>query len=152
MTPPQPRPRRAAASDKPQVRALLQQAGLPLDGLDGVADLFVVDDGDAVVGAIGFERHGSLGLLRSLVVAPSRRGRGLGVALLAFGVARMRAEGLREAYGLTTTIPDLLLRLGWGEVPRAAMPEGLNSSMELRGACPDSARAFRLSLAAPGPW
>ena len=151
MTPGPPLPRSATSADRPHVRRLLHDAGLPLDGLDGVADLFVAEDSGDVVGAIGFERHGALGLLRSLVVAPSQRGRGLGVALLAFGSARMQEEGLREAYGLTTTIPRLLLRLGWEEVPRASLPAGLNSSMELRGACPDSARAFRLSLAGRGP-
>ena len=45
--------------------------------------LAVQDPPRAPVGAIGLERHGSSGLLRSLVVAPSQRGRGVGGALVA---------------------------------------------------------------------
>lgn len=129
------------------MRRLLADAGLPLDGLDDHVDrLWVWDDGGHVAGAIAFERYGTDGLLRSLVVDPAQRGTGLGRALLHAGLDAMRRDGVRHAYGLTTTIPDWLARLGWTELPRSALPAGLDASMELQGACPASARAFRLDL------
>ncbi len=63
------------------------------------------------------------------------------------GLDQMRRAGVRHAYGLTTTIPDWLQRLGWMEVPKADLPAALNTSMELRGACPGTARIFLLDLA-----
>jgi amino-acid N-acetyltransferase len=130
------------------VRRLLSAAKLPLDGLeDHKGRLWVWDlDGD-VVGAIAFEHYGDKGLLRSLIVDPAQRGTGLGGALLHAGLAEMRRAGIRHAYGLTTTIPDWLARLGWTELPKEQMPPALNQSMEMRGACPDTARAFRIDLA-----
>lgn len=129
------------------MRRLLTAAGLPLEGLDDHKErLWVWEDGGAVVGAIGFEAYGHRGLLRSLVVDPAHRGTGLGGALLHAGLGEMRKAGLRDAYGLTTTIPDWLARLGWTEVAKDALPADLHGSMELRGACPDTARAFHVRL------
>jgi len=137
--------RPASPADRPALDHLLASAGLPLQGL-GETRLFVVEDKGQLVGAIGFEAHGSLGLLRSLVVDPAHRGAGLGAFLLEAGLAEMRRAGLHEAYGLTTTIAPWLQSLGWEEMPRSALPASLRASQELQGACPDSAVAFRLDL------
>lgn len=140
--------RKATSADLPAVRRLLSSAQLPLEGLEDHRErLWVWDlDGD-VVGAIAYEAYGDKGLLRSLIVDPEQRGTGLGAALLHSGVDEMRKSGLRHAYGLTTTIPDWLARLGWTEVSKETLPPALHQSMELRGACPDTARAFHLALA-----
>lgn len=140
--------RQASAADLPAVRRLLATADLPLDGLDDHADrLWVWDAEGQVAGAIAFERYGTAGLLRSLIVDPTQRGTGLGRFLLQSGLDQMHAAGIRDAYGLTTTIPDWLVRLGWTEVAKDTLPPALHQSMELRGACPDTARAFHLRLA-----
>ncbi len=139
--------RKATSADVPAVRRLLSAAKLPLEGLDDHRErLWVwVQDGH-VVGAIAYEAYGEAGLLRSLIVDPAQRGTGLGGALLHAGLGEMRKAGLRDAYGLTTTIPDWLARLGWTELDKATLPAELHQSMELRGACPDTARAFHLRL------
>jgi amino-acid N-acetyltransferase len=139
--------RAATAADRPALDRLLSSASLPLDGLVD-ARLFVAEEDGEVVGAIGFERHGSAGLLRSLVVDPAHRGAGLGAFLLDAGLMEMRRAGAQEAYGLTTTIAPWLRALGWTEVERSSLPKALLASRELQGACPDSAVAFRLDLAA----
>lgn len=139
--------RKATTADLPAVRRLLSAAKLPLEGLDDHRErLWVWDLDGTVVGAIAYEAYGDQGLLRSLIVDPAQRGTGLGAALLQAGLAEMRRAGLRNAYGLTTTIPDWLARLGWTELPQSAVPPALHQSMELRGACPDTARAFRIGL------
>lgn len=149
MTNPVVRPCHPA--ERPEVARLLEEAGLPRDGLEATADLWVATLQGRVVGAVGFERHGRLGLLRSLVVAPACRGQGIGARLLERGVRSMRGAGLTDAYGLTTTIPDLLARKGWTELPRGDAPAALAASAELQGACPASARLFHLHLAAMRP-
>lgn len=140
--------RQSTPADLPAVHRLLVAARLPLDGLDDNRDrLWVWDQAGTVVGAIAFEQYGDQGLLRSLIVDPDSRGTGLGRLLLHSGLDAMRRAGVRHAYGLTTTIPGWLERLGWTEVTKADLPAALNASMELRGACPDTARIFRTSLA-----
>lgn len=140
--------RKATTADLPAVRRLLSAAKLPLEGLDDHHErLWVWDHAGQVVGAIAYEAYGDKGLLRSLIVDPELRGTGLGGALLHAGLGEMRKAGLRDAYGLTTTIPDWLARLGWTEVGKDTLPTALHKSMELRGACPDTARAFHVRLA-----
>ncbi|HUR60766.1 MAG TPA: GNAT family N-acetyltransferase [Candidatus Thermoplasmatota archaeon] len=138
--------RPAHAAEVPAVRALLEAAGLPLEGLDKVASLWVATVGGQVAGAVAFERHGNLGLLRSLVVAPQHRGAGLGKRLLVRCVRSMQGAGVTDAYALTTTIAPWLAREGWARRERAGLPRALSASPELQGACPASAEAFHLPL------
>ena len=71
-------PRRATDAELPAIIELLRQASLPTSDLEGHtrAQFWVTTDGDRVTGAIGLERHGEDGLLRSLVVDPADRDRG----------------------------------------------------------------------------
>lgn len=137
--------RPARAEDLEAVRTLLRDAGLPTAGLEKTT-LYVLKHGGVLAGVAGFERYGALALLRSLAVAPGLRGHGYGRALLRFILNRVTAEGVATAYGLTTTIPDWLTRLGFGELTRAALPHALHASAELQGACPAEARVFALRL------
>lgn len=139
--------RDARPADRRAVEGLLTRAGLPTDGLDAT-ELLVLEEGGAVVGVVGFEPYGDAALLRSLAVAPQRRGAGLARALLVAVFERMRARGVTTAYGLTTTIPNLLSKLGFTEIGRGDLLDALASSAQLQGpeACPSSARVFRASI------
>jgi len=143
--------RPAGTEDLPAVAERLDGAGLPTDGFDaGAARLFVLDGAEGSPdGVVGFERYGEHALLRSLAVRPGLRGRGYGEALLRHALREAARAGARVAYGLTTTIPGLLLRWGFEEIERDALPGELGASAELRGACPASARAFRKALGEP---
>ncbi len=135
--------REGLAADRHLVEALLKGAELPTAGLDAT-ELLVLEENGAVMGVIGFEPYGETALLRSLAVAPQRRGGGLARALLVRAFTVLRARGFTVAYGLTTTIPDLLLKLGFTEISRDALPKALGISAQLQGvqACPASARVF----------
>jgi amino-acid N-acetyltransferase len=140
--------RPATGSELPAVVGLLEAAGLPAAGLERhVETLFVLARGGSTVGAVGLEAYPSAALLRSLVVAPGTRGEGWGRRLAELVMEEARRRGFREAYALTNSIPDLLLRLGFEEVSRRELPEALLASKELQGACPASARVFRKRLA-----
>lgn len=139
--------RDAQPEDREAVESLLTGAGLPTDGLDAT-ELMVLEEGGEIVGTVGFEPYGETALLRSLAVSPERRGSGLARALLVAVAERLRARGVTTAYGLTTTIPDLLLKLGFTETGRARLPEVLTVSAQLQGpqACPSTARVFQTSI------
>lgn len=133
-----------SGGDSAAVRELLTASGLPLAGLEHTR-LWVLEM-DALVGVAGFERYGIFALFRSLAVVPEARGRGIAAALLRHLLTLLKTDGVTEVYGLTTTIPNWLLRLGFEETTKDAFPPELARSEQLRGACPGSARAFRKVL------
>jgi amino-acid N-acetyltransferase len=132
--------RKARKSDLPAVEQLLLASKLPLDGVrDHFANFIVAEDSEGIEGAVGLEKHDSVALLRSAVVAPDHRGTGVGRQLVEQALARAEEDGIDELYLLTTTAENYFPRFGFRPTTRAAVPEELKSSAEFRGACPDTA-------------
>jgi amino-acid N-acetyltransferase len=143
------RPRRALPGDLGPSRALLAEAGLPLAGVDQHFDRFwAIDTADGrLAGIAGTEHYGTTWLVRSLVVDPAHRGEGVGGALLAAVLDDARRHAAEAVYLLTTDAQHYFAAVGFREVPRAAAPVALQSSEELRGACPETATLMRLEVA-----
>ena len=141
--------RRARAEDRVRIEELLQSEQLPTDGLgDHFGNYLVAVTARGVAGAIGLERYGDYGLLRSAVVAVDARGRGVGELLTARVLQDALARGATHVYLLTTTAADWFERFGFRRIPRAELPAELNASAELSGACPDDAVCMAIDLAA----
>lgn len=140
--------RPAGLRDLEAVRALLRAADLPLDGLEEQFGprYVVAEAGGELAGAAGVEVYGGDGLLRSVVVAPSHRGTGLGKALVADRLAWARREGLAALYLLTTTAPGFFASLGFERVARTDAPAGIRGSREFASVCPGSSVLMRLRL------
>jgi len=135
---------RARPDDLAAVETLLAASALPLAGLEpAMATAVVARDGGAVVGCAAVEPYGSVGLLRSVCVAPDLRGVGLGRRLVAAAEVLAGEGGIATLYLLTETAAEWFPRLGYGATERAALPAELAASPELTGACPDTAAAFR---------
>jgi amino-acid N-acetyltransferase len=139
----------AEAGERAAIEALLRAAGLPTADLAGRDDLrfWRVCDRGRVVGAIGLEPHGDVGLLRSLVVAPELRGRGLGVVLVDALEREARATGLGALVLLTQTAEAFFANRGYRRIDRAAVPAAVQASAEFRSLCPASAAAMIKVLA-----
>jgi amino-acid N-acetyltransferase len=141
--------RRARAEDRARVEELLQSERLPLEGVaDHFENYLIAVTAQGVAGAIGLERYGDYALLRSAVVAPEARGRGVGELLTARVLQEATVRGTRHVYLLTTTAADWFERFGFRRIPRNELPAELNASAELSGACPDTAVCMALDLAA----
>jgi amino-acid N-acetyltransferase len=141
--------RPAGSADFPSIAALVLQAGLPLAGAEDHLNGFVVAERNgSVIGCAGLERHADAALLRSVAVAATERSRGLGGRLVAACLDRARGAGLVSVALLTETADGWFPRFGFTPVERGALPASLSASEELRGACPDSARAMLLELKA----
>lgn len=139
--------RPARAADLPAVLALLRQDGLPMDGVEEwFGDFIVADDGGIVVAAAGLERYGDAALLRSVVVAASRRGRGLGSEVVDHVLRAAARHGIRLVFLLTGTAEDFFTRHGFARVPRDEVPAAVRESVEFRDACPASATVMRRAL------
>jgi amino-acid N-acetyltransferase len=140
--------RPAVAEDQAAVRALLASAELPVEGLE---DFFpegyaVAEVEGRIIGATGIETHGDDGLLRSAVVAPEWRGRGIGGLLAGERLSWAHRRGLRAVYLLTTTAAGYFPRLGFDPVAREDVPAGVQASSEFASTCPSSAAVLRRVL------
>jgi len=143
---------RAHPDDVAAVEALLSAAGLPLEGAaDALATGVVARDGEMVVGAAAVERFGDAALLRSVVVAPDRRGSGLGRQVVAAAESLAQDEGVRVMYLLTETAVDWFPRLGYDIVPREVAVAAVGESIEFTTVCATSSVSMRRVLEAPFP-
>jgi len=136
----QPVVRPATPADAAAIRELLKAASLPIDDLDHAdVQFWVAGEGSDVAGAIGLERSGSAGLVRSLVVTQSSRGAGLGRALVALLEREAEQSNVDELVLLTQTAEAFFTALGYAPVDRSSVPEGLRALEEFRSLCPASA-------------
>src|SRR5438093_4057410 len=115
--------RPARSGDLAGIERLLTAAHLPLAGVAGALEGFVVAESDgAIVGTAALELCSDNALLRSVAVAPEWRSRGLGRALVTRVIADAESRGLRALYLLTTTAERYFPSFGFREVARAHVP------------------------------
>lgn len=111
----------------------------------------VAETRGVVIGLIGVERYGRLGLLGSVVTDEAWRGRGVGGALTKDRITSGRSQGLTALYLLTATASGFFKRFGFRPIERALMPEGIQQRLEISSACPTSAPVTVLPLWGGGP-
>lgn len=142
--------RAAAPQDYAAVCDLLLSAKLPVDGLSPTLENFLVaEEGARLVGAAGLEVHGDAALLRSVVVAPSHRGAGMGGLLSAGALAMAGDQGIRDVYLLTDTAEAFFRWRGFATITRAEVPRSIQASVEFTTACPASATVMHRHVALP---
>jgi len=127
----------AEPGDLPVVRGLLDASGLPSSDVTAemLRHFLLAREGTALVGVIGAEPYGDVGLLRSAAVAPSHRGRGLGAELTRALERRARELGIRRLYLLTTTAERFFTGLGYRPLPRDRAPAAIRGTTEYRELC-----------------
>ncbi len=141
--------RPAAARDADALRRLLSAAALP----DALAETWfpdrtaVVTDRDQIVGAAAIEIVGRAALLRSVVVDPAFRHRGIAAKLVTDRLAAARIADCTDMFLLTTTAATYFTRCGFASSPRAAVPAGLQATPEFTTLCPASALCMHRALA-----
>ena len=130
----------ASAQDMVAIRALLEHSGLPVSDLEGAQPEFAVICQDGQVMAAGaLQRFGTTALLRSVVVAPERRGSGLGRAVVSELERLARIAGVSRLILLTETAADFFARHGYRTVERSSAPQDVQACEEFRSLCPSSA-------------
>jgi amino-acid N-acetyltransferase len=139
----------ADASGFDAIVALLAEAGLPTRDLTpaSLADFVAASDGVRVIGAVAMERYGHVGLVRSLVVAPAYRGKGVGAALVDAIEEGARTQGIGRVALLTETAQPFFEQRGYVAVPRASAPATVRGSSEIALLCigtGNSARSYAI--------
>ena len=139
--------RPATAKDEGGIRDLLITGKMPYEDIhEHLPNFFVAWHDDIMVGAVGLEIYGIIGLLRSLVVAPSHQGRGIGKMLYDRMIAYARLRGVKEMYLLTTTADKLFKKQGFGQINREQLPHVIKQTGEFLKFCPSSAVCMKKNI------
>ncbi|MDP6968974.1 MAG: arsenic resistance N-acetyltransferase ArsN2 [Gammaproteobacteria bacterium] len=124
-----------------QAIALLLDEGLPVkDLLDpNLVQLFGGSINGQLIGIVGIENYGNVGLLRSLAVKQTFRSGGYGRKLVTQAEVWAYARGIQSLYLLTTTAVNYFAQLGYKIVPRNQAPDSVANTAQFTNLCPSSA-------------
>ncbi|MDF2982739.1 MAG: family N-acetyltransferase [Devosia sp.] len=117
------------------LRLALGAAQLPTDDLGGPDQMFFrLSDDEGLIGFISLEGNGADRLLRSLVVLPTRRGKGYGRMLVE------RLEGVVDGaverlHLLTSGTGEFFRRLGYVDADRDAAPAFIAATAQFTSLC-----------------
>lgn len=147
----------AVASRFPDLLALLVSCGLPGDDLGphSLCGFVQALAGESLVGNAGVVRlpaAPTIGLLRSVAVAPDWRGCGLGARLLADREAWAAARGIRELYLIALDPPAaaFFAHYGYQPVTRDTVPAPLAEHAEFTFLCGSQCECLMKALANDG--
>ena len=139
--------RQVDASALEYVERILVRNDLPSQDVRSKPDCFYIGyAGGERVGIGGFERYGTEGLLRSVVVEESNRNEGLGIALCEALEAHASAAGIDTLYLLTTTVAEFFTDRGYREISRGRAPDPIQQTAEFQFLCPETAVCMRKSI------
>lgn len=127
---------------------MLSNAKLPAGDLPAsLANFFVaLNDDDKVVGAAGLEIYGDDALLRSLVVLPEHRGKGIASRLIGSIESLAKQHKITTIYLLTETAPEYFGNKGFMQIKREAVSKPVQASSEFSQICPVSAIVMKKQL------
>ncbi|MBB3238835.1 amino-acid N-acetyltransferase [Pseudomonas sp. Tn43] len=130
-----------------QLRESLSEAGLPCDdvGEPGLQFFRFEVDGSRVAYG-GLEGSGADLLLRSLIVCETRRGEGLGKAVLSELEHCAIAQGAVRLHLLTQSAAGFFAANGYELLDRGEAPVVISQTAQFKHLCPASARYLRKTL------
>jgi len=139
--------KRATIEDISPIVELLRSNGLPYEDISSKIDyLFVGYAGPRIVGIGGVETYGKYGLLRSLVIEKSLRGKGYGTTFCNKLIEHAKLKGVSEIYILTTTADNFFEKVGFERIERNIAPAIIQETSEFKDLCPVSAVCMRMKL------
>ncbi len=137
----------ARAPLSPELRRLLTENQLPTSDLaQGRTEFYVSRSADSLLGMVGLEHYADAVLLRSLAVATSARGLGIGTALVRHVETVVSSRSATAVYLLTTTAEAFFVALGYHAVPRGEVPASIALTEEFSSLCPASSVLMRKAL------
>ncbi len=139
--------RPARTKDLPHIEHLLLAESLPIAGVAQHLENFVVAERENnVVGAIGLEVYGDTALLRSAVVSPAEKGKGIGGTLYHALLRNAARLGVQRLLLLTNTAEVYFARRGFKRIAQSTVTGPITTSVEFSGACPSHAVCMELLL------
>lgn len=122
------------------IQKLLQECGLPYNDItDHISNFILAKNGSDLIGTIGLEMYGNIGMIRSLAVTDSYRGKSIAKALYTRILAYAHLHGIEELYLLTTTAEGFFLKNDFRKLERNNVPETIHATNEFQNLCPSTA-------------
>ena len=122
---------------------LLQQPGLPVSDIDDDKLLYLLMDGEKIIGTAGLEIFEDCALLRSVSVIKEEQGKGYGKVIIEEIEKYVKESGINCLYLLTTTAKDFFDKQGYCVIKREESPEALKQTAAFTSLCPASAMVMK---------
>jgi amino-acid N-acetyltransferase len=120
-------------ADKDPIRRLLSGCGLPTLYIHRHLKFFIMAKvARKIVGVIGLEPYGGVGLLRSLCVDPAYRGRGIAKTLNARIMAHAHRRGINRLYMFTLDAEEFASKLGFRKIDKSRLPKSIRSKWQFQ--------------------
>ena len=126
-------------SERQQAINLLQQHQLPTSDIDDDKLLYLLVDGEKIIGTAGLEIFEDCALLRSVSVVKEEQGKGYGKIINEQIEKYVKESGINCLYLLTTTAKDFFDKQGYCVIKREESPDALKQTTEFTSLCPSSA-------------
>lgn len=135
----------ASVKDLPGIVVLLQDTGLPPDGIESHVDDFLiirspqaVAGPEVLIGCVGLEVYENYALLRSLAVHPDFQRKGIGKRLVGQITDTAKDRGVNQLYLLTDTAEKFFRSIGFDLIERQDVPSIVRQSIEFTTLCPSA--------------
>ena len=132
--------------ERQEAIALLQQHKLPVTDIDEDKLLYLLLDGERVIGTAGLEIFEDCALLRSVSLAKEEQGKGYGIFLNTAIENYVAESGISCLYLLTTTAKDFFDKQGYCAISREDAPPCVQQTAEFMGLCPSSAVVMKKKI------
>jgi amino-acid N-acetyltransferase len=143
--------RPATADDFVAIVRLLDEVSLIATDLNPAqtAAFLLLCEGDDVIACGAVERFDDrAGLVRSVAVKPTHRGKGLATRIMRSLETHARHRGIDRLFLLTQTAAGFFARMHYERCDRALAPEAMRASPQFAGLCPSTAVCMSKDLRA----
>jgi len=126
-----------------QAIAILQQQKLPTSDINEDKLLYLLMNGETVIGTAGLEIFDDCALLRSVSVIKEEQGKGYGKIINEGMESFAKESGINCLYLLTTTAKAFFDKQGYCVIKREEAPGALQQTAEFTSLCPSSATVMK---------
>ncbi len=140
--------RKSIKTDFEQCKNLLSSNDLPTEfSLHTFQNFLIAESSNQeIVGLVGLEFEKNVGLIRSLVVVPHSRLKGIGTKLVKEIETFARSENVIELFLLTNTSKKFFQTKGYSVYPREKVPDFIRMTQEFSSICPESSICMRKNI------
>ena len=130
-------------TERQEAITLLKQHGLPVSDIDDDKLLYLLMDGEKIIGTAGLEIFEDCALLRSVSVIKEEQGKGYGKVINEQIEKYVKESGINCLYLLTATAKDFFDKQGYCVIKREESPEALKQTAAFTSLCPASAMVMK---------
>ena len=133
-------------AERQRAIALLETHNLPTSDIDDDKLLYILLDGEKVIGTAGLEIFDDCALLRSVSVAKEDQGKGYGKIINDEIEKFTKESGINCLYLLNNNAKDFFDKQGYCSIKREETPEAVKQTAEFTSLCPASAVVMKKRL------